>query len=138
MNPCSIAQRILLLESMNPINYKSTSGFEKDLKKLLKKFRTLEDDIEIAKKNAIELYHIGKIDNETIEPIPTFCTEEIKICKVKKFACKSLKGRGVKSGIRIIYAYHTLTKTVDFIEIYFKGESENEDKERIKQYLSKL
>jgi mRNA-degrading endonuclease RelE of RelBE toxin-antitoxin system len=120
---------------MSQINYKSTSSFEKDLKKLLKKFRSLEEDIEIAKKNAIELYHIHKIDNNSVEPIPNFCTQELIICKIKKFACKSLRGRGVQSGVRIIYAYYVLNHTVDFIEIYFKGEAENEDKERIKMYL---
>lgn len=121
---------------MNPINYKRTPSFEKDLKKLLKKFKSLEEDIEIVKKNAIELYHIHKIDNNSIEPIPHFCKDELKICKIKKFACKDLKGRGVQSGIRIIYAYHVLDNIVDFIEIYFKGEAENEDKKRIKDYLS--
>jgi len=123
---------------MNPITYKSTSGFDKDLKRLLKKFRTLKDDIEVAKKNAIELFHLMNIDNNAVEPIPNFCSDELKICKIKKFACKALKGRGVQSGIRIIYAYHVSTKTVDFIEIYFKGEIENEDKERIKMYLSSI
>jgi len=121
---------------MNPITYKSTPGFEKDLKKLLKKFRTLEDDIEIAKKNAIELFHLLKIDNNSIELIPNFCSDELKICKIKKFACKALKGRGVQSGIRIIYAYYVLTNTVDFIEMYFKGDSENENKKIIKKYLA--
>ena len=123
---------------MSPITYKNTSGFEKDLKRLLKKFRTLEDDIQVAKKNAIELFHIKNIDNNSVEPIPNFCTDELKICKIKKFACKALKGCGVQSGIRIIYAYYTLTNTVDFIEMYFKGESENEDKEKIKDYLSDI
>jgi hypothetical protein len=123
---------------MNPITYKSTSGFNKDLKRLLKKFRTLEDDIEVAKKSAIELFHLNKIDNNSVEPIPNFCSDELKICKVKKFACKALKGRGVQSGIRIIYAYHVLNNKVDFIEMYFKGESENEDKERIKEYLASI
>mgnify|MGYP001592665609 FL=1 len=123
---------------MSQINYKNTSGFEKDLKKLLKKFRTLEDDIKIAKKNAIELYHLKKIDNDAVEPIPNFCTEELKICKLKKFACKALKGRGVKSGIRITYAFYVKTNSVDFIEIYFKGEKEMEDKERIKLYLASV
>ena len=120
---------------MNPITYKNTSGFDKDLKRLLKKFRTLESDIEVAKTNAIELFHLHKIDNNSVEPIPNFCTQELVICKIKKFACKTLRGRGVQSGIRIIYAYHVLNNTVDFIEIYFKGEAENEDKERIKIYL---
>lgn len=120
---------------MNPIIYKNASGFDKDLKRLLKKFRTLENDIEIAKTNAIELFHLKNIDNNSIEPIPNFCTDELKICKIKKFACKALKGRGVQSGVRIIYAYYVLTNKVDFIEIYFKGEKENEDRERIKEYL---
>ena len=123
---------------MNPITYKSTSGFDKDLKRLLKKFKTLEEDIEVAKKNAIELFHLLKVDNNSVEPIPNFCSDELKICKMKKFACKSLKGRGVQSGIRVIYAYFVSTNTVDFIEMYFKGESENEDKERIKQYLASI
>jgi len=121
---------------MNPIKYRSTLGFDKDLRRLLKKFRTLEDDIEVAKKNTIELFHSMNIDNSSIEPIPNFCSDKLKICKIKKFACKALKGRGVQSGMRIVYAYYTLSNTVDFIEMYFKGESENEDKERIKQYLA--
>lgn len=121
---------------MNPITYKKTSGFDRDLKRLLKKFRTLESDIEVAKTNAIELFHLKNIDNNAVEPIPNFCSDELKICKVKKFACKALKGRGVQSGIRIIYAYHVSTNTIDFIEMYFKGESKNEDKEKIKQYLA--
>ena len=123
---------------MNPIIYKNTSGFNKDLKRLLKKFRTLESDIEVVKTNAIELFHLKNIDNNSVESIPNFCLDELKICKVKKFACKALKGRGVQSGIRIIYAYHVSTNTIDFIEMYFKGESENEDKEKIKQYLASL
>lgn len=123
---------------MNPIKYGSTSEFDKDLKRLLKKFRTLEADIEVAKKNAIELYHVEKIDNDAVEPIPNFCSEELKICKLKKFACKALKGRGVKSGIRITYAFYVKTKSIEFIEVYFKGEKEMEDKERIKKYLASL
>ncbi len=123
---------------MNLITYKNTSGFDKDLKRLLKKFRTLEDDIEVVKQNAIELFHLNKIDNNSIEPIQNFCSDNLKICKVKKFACKALKGRGVQSGIRIIYAYQVLNNKIDFIEIYFKGESENENKERIKEYIANM
>lgn len=39
------------------------------------------------------------------------------------------------SGIRIIYAFHIAPAKVEFIEIYFKGENENEDRQRIKDYL---
>ena len=122
---------------MSTIIYKQTEAFERDLKQLLKKFSSLNEDIEIAKTFAIELFHLQKINKQAIFLIPNFCTEELKICKLKKFACKALKGRGVRSGIRIIYAYYVLTNTVDFIEMYFKGESENENRDRIKQYVLK-
>ena len=121
---------------MPTITYNQTEGFTRDLQRLLAKFRSLVEDIEIAKVFAIELFHLENTDRRAIFLIPNFCTEELKVCKLKKFACKSLKGRGVKSGIRIIYAYHVPTKTIDFIEIYFKGEVENENKERIKEYLA--
>lgn len=126
------------------INYGETPEFQKDFKRLLKKFKSLEDDLELAKVAAIELFHIGlpnsqglleKKDNKATFPISGFCTETIQICKIKKFACKALKGRGSKSGIRVIYAFHCKNCKVDFIEIYFKGEKENEDRERIKEYL---
>lgn len=120
------------------IKYHAIDPFQKDLKKLLKKFRTLEDDLETVKRNAIELYHLKKIDNQSIFPMQGFCTETIQICKVKKFACKTIKGRGSKSGIRVIYAFHCQNYKVDLIELYFKGDKKNEDRERIKKYLENL
>lgn len=117
------------------IEYNAIDSFQKDLRRLLKKYQTIEDDLETAKRNAIELYHLKRINNQSIFPIQGLCTEKIKICKIKKIACRALKGRGSKSGIRVIYAFHCENYKVDFIEIYFKGEKENEDRERIKEYL---
>lgn len=117
------------------INYGETPEFQKDFKRLLKKFKSLEDDLKLAKVAAIELFHIQKVNNLSAFPIQGFGTEKIQVCKIKKFACRSLKGRGSKSGIRVIYAFHFKDCKVDFIEIYFKGEQENEDRDRIKEYL---
>jgi len=121
---------------MTRLTYSSTEEFERDLKRLLKKFRSLKEDIAVAKAFAIELYHTQKINKQAIFPIPQFCTDEVLICKLKKFACKALKGRGVKSGIRIVYAFHVKSQLIEFIQIYFKGETENENKDRIKRYFS--
>ncbi|MDD5639246.1 MAG: hypothetical protein PHR47_00325 [Candidatus Pacebacteria bacterium] len=117
------------------IKYNAIDSFQKDLKYLIKKYQTLEDDLEVAKHNAIELYHLKHVNNQSIFPIPGLCTEEIKVCKIKKFACKAIKGRGSKSGIRVIYAFYCKDYRIDFIEMYFKGEQENEDRSRIKEYL---
>lgn len=120
------------------MNYKSIPEFDRDLKKLLKKFRTLEEDIETAKRNAIELYHIKEINNLSIFQIPGFHAPGAGIYKLKKFSCKALKGKGVKSGIRIIYAFYPQNLLVEFIEIYYKADQANEDQGRIKNYLKIL
>lgn len=104
---------------------------------MMKKFETLESDLEVAKKDAIELFHLTHLNNLAVFPIPGFCSESIAICKIKKFACKALKGRGSRSGIRVIYAYHPITQKVVFLEMYFKPDQTNEDQDRIKAYLQK-
>jgi hypothetical protein len=120
------------------MNYKSIPEFDKDLKKLLKKFRTLNKDIETAKRNAIELYHIKEINNLSVFQIPGFHLSGAAIFKLKKFSCRALKGKGVRSGIRIIYAFYPENLLVEFIEIYYKADQVNEDQERIKDYIISL
>jgi mRNA-degrading endonuclease YafQ of YafQ-DinJ toxin-antitoxin module len=111
--------------------------FERELRKLLKKFKTLEDDLETFIKVQLDLYHKQKIDNSGVFRITNLNIDNPKIYKAKKFACKSLKGTGVKSGIRIIYAYYEEEDIIEFIEIFFKGDKENEDRDRILRYYKK-
>ena len=110
--------------------------FKKDIKKLCKRFKTLEDDLAIFIKNELNLYHKLKIDNKGIFQVPGLKIEIPKIYKAKKFACRSLKGKGVQSGIRVIYAYFEEQDKIELIEIYYKGDKENEDKERILIYYA--
>ena len=110
--------------------------FEKDIKKLLKRFKTLEDDLEIFIKNELNLHHKLKIDNKGVFQVPGLKIEIPKIYKAKKFACRSLKGKGVQSGIRLIYAHFEEQDKIEFIEIYYKGDKEREDRERILLYYA--
>ena len=55
---------------------------------------------------------------------------EVKIVKVD-IHCESLRSRT----IRLIYAYHNERMEFVYIELYFKGDKENEDRERITRYL---
>ncbi len=105
--------------------------FKKDFKKLAKKFKTLDDDIETFINKQLKLTHKLGIDNKGVVHISGLGIEIPKIYKAKKFACKALKGRGGMSGIRIIYAYYEKEDVVEFIEIYFKGDKANEYKKRI-------
>ena len=113
-------------------------GFSKDLKKLIKRYRSLEEDLEIFTKAQLFAYHKLQIDNRGVFPINNLGFEEPQVYKAKKFACKALKGRGAKSGIRVIYAYTPENDEVYFIEIYSKSDKENEDRARIKELLASV
>ena len=116
------------------MNYKTTADFYKDFKKLLKRFRTLEEDFEILKKYHIDPFHKNGIPGPLA--MPGFCTDGLRAYKIRKFACKSLKNRGSNSGLRVIYAHNETTQEIVFIEIYFKGDQENEDRARLKKSFS--
>ncbi len=109
------------------MTFDELSEFKKDLKKLSKKYRSLNDDLIIVKKvlevNPNERPPFSfQIDNLGIETC---------IIKVKKIACKSLKGRGVNSGLRLVYAHFEEEMKITFIELYHKNNKENEDRQRI-------
>ncbi|MGD9778024.1 MAG: hypothetical protein AB7U72_14135 [Methanosarcina sp.] len=111
--------------------------FEREFQALLKKFKTLEEDMETFINVQLDLYHKQKIDNSGVFRITNLNIDNPKIYKAKKFACKSLRGTGIKSGIRIIYAYYEEEDIIEFIEIYYKGDKANEDRERILRYYQK-
>lgn len=115
------------------MNFKNTIEFQKDFKRLAKKFRSLDEDLIEFKKVLDEApLGIGKHFN--------IITKTNRLCIVKaRFFCKSLK----KKDLRIIYAYienHQIIEMIgiNFIELYFKGEKENEDCKRIKTYFKNL
>lgn len=109
------------------MTFDELTQFKKDLKNLLKKYRTLNDDLDVVKR-VLEVApderppFSFRIDNLGLETC---------IIKVKKIACKALKGRGVNSGLRLIYAHFLDEQKITFIELYHKNDKENEDKSRI-------
>jgi len=109
------------------MTFEELNEFKKDLKKLLKKYRSLNDDLEVVRK-------VLKAEPEERPPF-SFRIDGlgIKTCiiKVRKIACKSLKGRGVNTGLRLIYAHFEEEQKITFIELYHKNNKTNEDKERI-------
>ena len=111
--------------------------FKREIKKLSKRFSTLEEDLKTFIQYPLNLFHNKNINNNVFVNIPGLCSS-IPFYKVRKFACRSLKGRGARSGIRLIYCYLKKEDTAVFIEIYFKGDKENEDRGRIKKYCTEI
>jgi hypothetical protein len=105
--------------------------FERDMKKLLKRFRSLEDDLDNFIKTELALFHKLRIDNKGVVQMAGLGIQGPRIYKARKFACRALKGKGAHSGIRVIYAYIEQNDKIELIEIYYKGDKENEHRERI-------
>ena len=109
------------------MTFEELAEFKKDLKTLTKKYRTLNDDLGVVKR-------VLEVSPDERPPF-SFRIDDLglKTCivKVKKIACKSMKGRGVNSGLRLIYAHFPEENKIVFIELYHKNSKEIEDKERI-------
>ncbi|MCI0616514.1 hypothetical protein L0244_26335 [bacterium] len=106
-------------------SFDETPEFEKGFKRLFKKYKTLDDDLEKFKKVLLATpTGIGK------NFVVVHSSSNVKIVKAR-MACRALRDRS----LRVIYSYFEQEQRTEFIEIYFKGEKENEDRERIKEYL---
>ena len=109
------------------MKFETLTEFEKDLKQLLKKYRTLNSDLEDVKK-------VLKIRPDARPPF-SFRIDGLgiitRVIKIKKIASDSFKGRGSNSGLRLIYAYFKEEPRIVFVELYHKNDKENEDRQRI-------
>jgi len=106
-------------------NFKKTPEFEKEFRRLLKKFRSLEQDLSDFEE-VLQEYPTGIGSKFAI------IHDEGKVKVVKaRLACRTLHN----SSLRVIYAWHEKMVTFVYIELYPKNEKENEDRGRIKRYL---
>jgi mRNA-degrading endonuclease RelE of RelBE toxin-antitoxin system len=99
---------------------KRLEEFEKDLKRLLKKYRTLNEDLQIVR--------LDLTDEPGEHPPFSYRIEGLGITTLhhqsKKIACKAMKGKGVNSGLRLVYAWFEEEERIVFVEMYYKGDKE--------------
>ena len=109
------------------MKFEALPEYDKDLKKLLKKYRTLANDMEDVKK-------VLRVRPDARPPF-SFRIDGlgIKDCviKIKKIASDSFKDRGSNSGFRLVYAYFKEEQKIVFVELYHKNDKENENRQRI-------
>ena len=117
----------ILLEIMT-MNFNELHEFTKEFKNFTKKYRSLPKDLGEFKR-IVTVIPLG--NNKHFNVITQ--NERVRVIKAR-FFCRYLKG----SSLRIIYSYIQERKTIEFIEIYFKGDKENEDRKRIKIYLDTM
>jgi len=110
------------------MSFNETDEFTKDVKRLAKKYTSLPNDL-LEFKKVVNKFPLGTSKHFT----PLHIQGTITIIKARLF-CRYLKG----SSLRIIYAYNKEQQLIEFMEMYFKGDKEKEDRERIKKYYGKL
>lgn len=102
--------------------------FSKEFKQLSKKYLSLASDLDEFKK-IVAVIPLG-----TGKHFNVINRGSVAVIIKARFFCKYLKG----SSLRVIYSYIQEKNTIEFIELYFKGNKENEDCERIRYYLSQI
>ena len=129
---------------MRRMEFDELQEFKKDLKKLSKRYKSLPEDLETIKK-------VLKVNPKARPPF-SFNIDGLGIkdgvIKVKKIACKSLKGKGVNTGLRLVYAHFQKDleeckndgivmdkEKIIFVELYHKNDKAKENKERILKYF---
>jgi mRNA-degrading endonuclease RelE of RelBE toxin-antitoxin system len=113
------------------MQFSTLPEFDKEFKHLNRKYRSLEEDLDVIK-SVLEKYPRGfeprifRISNLGIST---------EIYKVKHFHCKVMKNKGARSGIRIVYAYFPEQDKIEFVEIYYKEKDDRDcDRQRILKY----
>ncbi len=108
------------------MHFNKLPNFLKDLKRLVRKYKSLPDDLHEFS-NVVSAVPLGNSKHFNI----ITQTDALYIIKARLF-CRYLKG----SSLRIVYAYFEQNQRIEFIELYHKGEKEDEDCDRINRYLS--
>src|SRR3989338_5125053 len=107
------------------IIFEELPEFSKEFKRFFKKYKSLRNDLEEFKR-VVSYIPLGNSKHFNVITQNEQCT----IIKARLF-CRYLKG----SSLRIIYALYSNKTKIEFIELYFKGNKENENHDRIKNYL---
>ncbi len=108
--------------------------FNKDLKKLHKKYPSILNDFEILKQVIID-NPTGKDASKHWNEISGISdkSENVSFYKVR-MVCRSVQG----SDFRVVYMYEHGKIELLFIEMYFKGNKAKEDRKRIQEIIEDL
>ena len=100
-------------------------SFQKELKKLKKRYRSLPEDLKVLEKLILKFpegedsRHCNALKKEA----------HMCICK-RRMMCRAVKG----SEFRVVYFYEGKALELMYLEIYFKGDKTTEDSKRLEAF----
>jgi len=112
-------------------------AFEKELSRLGKKYRTIPEDLRTFIDVSVRAVHLlgQKPEDMGHFPIQGLGIENHCCFIAKRFTCKSLMGKGSKSGIRVVYRFEKDTLDLLLIELFHKKDKKLPDLKRVKSIL---
>ena len=122
------------------MNFEQTPEFQKDLKRLTKKWRSLPDDIEAAQRDLTPLY----VEQEGVDIKrlrETFFNGKRATILQTAAGCEVVKMRldvaalASNSKVRLVFIAVANTQCITFIELYAKNDKDREDAVRIRVAL---
>jgi len=125
------------------MNFEQTPEFQKDLKRLAKKWRSLPKDIEAAQRGLLPLY-VEQEDIDIEHLRETFFNGKRATILQAVDGCEVVKMRldvaslGTSSKVRLVFVAVIASNTTIFVELYAKNDKDREDAARIKQVLRVL
>ena len=121
---------------MVDVKFEAVPEFNKELKKLSKRYKLLNEDFE--KFRTVSTKKLPDHTPGTFEISGLGANVKVPIYKVKHFRSRDFRGRGSRSGFRIIYTHIQHSNIIIFIEIYHRGNKSNHDIGRIKKYFEEV
>lgn len=109
------------------MKFEELDEFKKDMKGLLKKYKSLREDLLVVKK----VLMIMPDERPPFSFQIDHASVAARIIKVRKIACKSLKGEGVNSGLRLIYAHFKKEKRIVMIGLYDRNDKQHSDRKML-------
>ena len=109
-------------------------AFHKDFRQLTKRWPSLPEDLAVLKK----VLAVMPAERPPLSLRIAGLKTDRYVVKVKKIACRSLKGKGANTGLRLVYAWLDAEARIVLIELYHKSDQENEDRERIKGWVKRV
>jgi len=119
-----------------------TPEFEGDLKHFKKRYQSLDGDLEVLTRVLYVWLHIqgkpGQSCGNRYVVMSGYCPSSgCCLYKIRHMACTAIPGKGSQTGLRVVCAYWSDGDTLEFIQLYFKADSDLEDQERIKSYIGR-
>ncbi|MGL6298433.1 MAG: hypothetical protein ACRC1M_04630 [Methanobacteriaceae archaeon] len=105
-------------------------SFQKEFNKMSKRCPSLEEDFERFKKAILvdlDLFNNKLPERKYLKISGLGNTVKLPIFKFRNFRCKTHK----KNKFRFIFIFHEAESLIYFVEFYYKGNNEKENKNRI-------